>query len=101
MSFVKTRIYQVSFKDNIHTLSERNLRLKKSWAERFSWSVHPKINEERFAVLYSGNPATRPNTPVNVIVGMESLAEACALMMRLTGQTKRMDSRWCRLAAGR
>jgi hypothetical protein len=27
------------------------------------------IKEERFAVLYSDNPASRPNTPVNYIIG--------------------------------
>lgn len=31
--------------------------------------IFPAIDEERFSVLYSENDATRPNTPVNVIVG--------------------------------
>ena len=49
--------------------------LKKSWAEHFSQCIFPLINEERFAVIYSDNPASRPNTPVNVIIGMLILKE--------------------------
>lgn len=40
----------------------------KSWAKVFSDEIFPAINEERFRVLYSEN-ASRPNTPVNIIVG--------------------------------
>lgn len=40
---------------------------KSSWAIRFSDQISPSIKEERFSVLYS-DIASRPNTPVNVIV---------------------------------
>jgi len=42
--------------------------VNKSWAKDFADIVFPGINEERFAVLYS-EAGSRPNTPVNVIVG--------------------------------
>lgn len=42
--------------------------LEKSWAKIFSDEIFPAIDEERFSVLYS-DKASRPNTPVNVIVG--------------------------------
>lgn len=40
----------------------------KSWATVFSDEIFPAIDEDRFRVLYS-ETASRPNTPVNVIVG--------------------------------
>jgi len=76
MAFVANKNQQISLNDSTFYLSERGLRfLKKSWAAGFSELIFPKINEDRFAVLYSENPATRPNTPVNVIVGMLILKE--------------------------
>lgn len=76
MAFVANKNQQISLNDSTFYLSERGLRfLKKSWAAGFSELIFPKINEDRFAVLYSKNPATRPNTPVNVIVGMLILKE--------------------------
>jgi len=77
MAFVKNSNQQMNLFDSTFYLSERGLKyLKKSWAAGFSEHIFPKINEERFAVLYSDNPATRPNnTPVNVIVGMMMLKE--------------------------
>lgn len=44
--------------------------LKNSWAHLFQKYIFPNINEERFEVLYSDNPASRPNSPVNVIIGL-------------------------------
>jgi hypothetical protein len=44
--------------------------LDKSWAPAFRKLVFEKINEERYAVLYSDIPS-RPNFPVNVWVGLE------------------------------
>ena len=76
MAFVANKNQQISLDDNTSYLSERGLRfLKKSWAEGFSKFIFPNFNEDRFAVLYSDNPATRPNTPVNVIVSMLILKE--------------------------
>lgn len=49
--------------------------LKKSWAHDFQKHVFPSINEDRFSVLYSDNYASRPNTPVNVIVSLLIIKE--------------------------
>lgn len=43
--------------------------LQKSWAYDFYRFIFSQINEERFSVLYS-DKASRPNKPVNVLVGL-------------------------------
>ena len=48
--------------------------LHNSWAEPFFSSVFSLINEDRFAVLYSEN-YSRPNAPVNLIIGLLILKE--------------------------
>ena len=76
MAFVANRNQQISLDDSTLGMSARERRfLKKGWSEAFSKHIFPKINEDRFAVLYSDNPASRPNTPVNVIVGMLIIKE--------------------------
>lgn len=76
MAFVANERQQIRLDDTTFGLTQRGQRfLKKSWAEYFSQQVFPLINEERFAVLYSNNPASRPNTPVNVIIGLLMLKE--------------------------
>jgi hypothetical protein len=47
-------------------------RLENSWAGPFYREFFSRINEETFAVLYS-EEASRPNVPVNVLVGLEGL----------------------------
>lgn len=42
--------------------------MENSWAQIFADEIFPAIDEERFAVLYS-NKASRPNAPINVIIG--------------------------------
>jgi len=46
--------------------------LKNSWADTFYQEFFYRIEEEPFAVLYS-EKASRPNVPVNVLVGLEAL----------------------------
>jgi len=48
--------------------------LKNSWAEYFFHSIFSKINEERFNSLYSSS-YSRPNAPVNILVGLLILKE--------------------------
>lgn len=75
MSFRKNGSTQISFFDSFQGLTEREQKvLEKSWAKLFSDEVFPAIDEERFSVLYS-KKASRPNTPVNVIVGALVLKE--------------------------
>jgi len=47
-------------------------RLENSWAGTFYREFFSRIDEEAFAVLYS-EKASRPNVPVNVLVGLEAL----------------------------
>ncbi|MBC8507865.1 MAG: transposase [Chloroflexi bacterium] len=47
-------------------------RLKASWAGVFYTEFFCRVDEEVFAVLYS-EKASRPNVPVNVLVGLEAL----------------------------
>jgi hypothetical protein len=47
-------------------------RLKSSWAGTFYQEFFSRMNEETFSVLYSDLPS-RPNVPVNVLVGLEAL----------------------------
>lgn len=47
-------------------------RLEQSWAGIFYREFFCRIEEESFAVLYSEQPS-RPNVPVNVLVGLETL----------------------------
>ena len=76
MAYAKNNMQQIALNDSAANLSERAKRfLKKSWAEAFAEHIFPRINEERFAVLFSDNLASRPNTPVNVIIGMLILKE--------------------------
>lgn len=48
--------------------------LRKSWAPYFYQHIFNNINEERFSVLFSEN-YSRPNAPVNIIVGLLFLKE--------------------------
>jgi Transposase domain (DUF772) len=47
-------------------------RLENSWAFSFYREFFSRIDEQAFAVLYS-DEASRPNVPVNVLVGLEGL----------------------------
>ena len=69
MSYRANQSQQLSIFDHSLRLTERERSfLEKSWAKIFSDDIFPAIDEDRFRVLYSEN-ASRPNTPVNVIVG--------------------------------
>ncbi len=47
-------------------------RLENSWAGTFYREFFCRLNEESFSVLYSDLPS-RPNVPVNILVGLETL----------------------------
>ena len=79
MSFVENNSTQISFDDSTISLTEREKRfLDKSWAKSFADNIFPAINEENFAVLYS-DKASRPNTPVNIIISSLILKELMGL----------------------
>ena len=53
--------------------------LEKDWPNDFRKQIFPYIDEYRFTVLYSKNQASRPNSPVNVIIGLLILKEVFQL----------------------
>jgi len=81
MSFRANPAQQMSFDDSFFNLTERERRaLDGSWAKVFGDEVFPAIDESRFAPLYSADPASRPNTPVNVVVGALIVKELFACL---------------------
>jgi len=76
MAFVRNDSQQLTLADSTFHLTDREKRvLGRSWAKTFADIVFPAIDENIFSVLYS-DKASRPNTPVNVIVGALILKEA-------------------------
>jgi len=77
--WTKNSFQQMSFDDTV-TNMPGYLKdfLKDSWAHIFQKIIFPAINEDRFAVLYSKKPS-RPNSPVNVIIGALILKEIFGL----------------------
>lgn len=76
MSFVPNCYQQLSLFDSLGFLSERKQKiLNKSWAKTFSDIIFTNIDEMMFAPLYSDKRNSRPNAPVNVIVGALILKE--------------------------
>lgn len=67
------RAQQPLLLSDVNDLPERSQKiLKESWAGTFREEVFLRIDEDRFAGLYS-EKASRPNTPVNVLLGLEIL----------------------------
>ena len=77
MSFKRNeKMEQITLDDSFYRLSERNQKIVlSSWAKDFAEVVFPAIHEDRFSVLYSDKSFSRPNTPVNIIVGALMLKE--------------------------
>ena len=62
-------VQQTSVLDAATLMSEREKKfMNRSWAKYFADYIFPNIDEQVFAKLYS-DVVSRPNTPVNVIVG--------------------------------
>ncbi|MEE1164964.1 MAG: transposase, partial [Lachnospiraceae bacterium] len=75
MAFRMNDSQQLSLSDTLYGLTAREQKaLERSWAKVFAEDIFPAIDEARFAVLYS-EKASRPNTPVNVIIGALILKE--------------------------
>ena len=70
MSFSSNSVQQLSLFDQIGFLSARKQHLlDKSWAKTFSDQIFSHIDEHIFMPLYSEKRNSRPNAPINVIVG--------------------------------
>jgi len=73
MFVANVRHFQMPMFSSIDSLPEKILkRLEASWAVTFYDQIFVRIDEGRFAVLYADEPS-RPNIPVNVLVGLEIL----------------------------
>jgi len=80
MSFALNQSSQISLSDRYANLTAREKKMiEESWAKPFSEIIFPSIREDKFAFLYSDNTASRPNTPINVIVGSLMLKEMLGL----------------------
>jgi len=60
------------FSDLDHLSEKARQRLEESWAGVFYREFFFRLDESPFAVLYS-DVASRPNVPINVLVGLEAL----------------------------
>lgn len=70
MSFVLNESQQISLFDELAFLSKRKQQmLENSWAQAFSDHIFTRINEQIFSPLFSENTNSRPNAPINVVVG--------------------------------
>jgi len=68
-----TKHLQPALISAVSELPEKQVKLLKgSWASTFYHEFFCRINEDSFAALYSSEPS-RPNIPVNVMVGLEVL----------------------------
>jgi len=77
--FVSNSRIQININDSYLNMPDyKKKRLKNSWAYVFGLKIFPAINEERFSVLYS-DKASRPNTPVNIIIGALTLKQLFGL----------------------
>src|SRR4030042_3983486 len=67
------RHLQIPLTSHVDELPEKlRNRLEKSWAGIFYREFFCRLNEKTFEVLYANYPS-RPNVPVNVLVGLEYL----------------------------
>lgn len=60
------------FSDLDHLSEKARRRLEESWAGVFYREFFCRLDEQPFAILYS-EVASRPNIPINVLVGLEAL----------------------------
>lgn len=68
-----TKHLQLALISNVNDLPKKQLeRLEQSWAGTFYTEFFCRIDESVFEMLYSEDPS-RPNVPVNVLVGLDTL----------------------------
>lgn len=94
MSFRQNQSQQVTFSDDWWGLTDREKKvLERSWAKTFAEDIFPNINEEPFNVLYS-DKASRPNTPVNIIIGALIIKELFGISDDEIVENLMLDSRY-------
>jgi len=76
MPFYLNNAQQMVIHDFLLSLTERERKyFMNSWAETFNKKIFLFIAEDRFSVLYSDNPASRSNNPINIYFGLLILRE--------------------------
>ena len=94
MSFRTNDSQQLSFSDTLYRLTPREQKaLQNSQAKVFAEDIFPNIDEQRFSVLYS-DKASRPNTPVNVIVGALIIKELFGISDDMVVENLMLDPRY-------
>ena len=94
MSFRLNGSTQLSLADTFGSMTARAKRfMEKSWAKVFADEIFPYIDEKPFSVLYSEKDS-RPNTPVNVIIGGLILKELLGLSDDELLENLILDSRY-------
>ncbi len=71
----KRHLQQPLFSDLNVLPKKQRLQLKESWAGTFYREVFVRLDEAPFAVLYADAPS-RPNTPINILTGLDWLKSA-------------------------
>lgn len=95
MSYKPNTTEQISLLDSFSSLPQKSQNMiVKSWPGAFATIVFPNINEDRFSVLYSSRRSTRPNMPVNIIVGGLILKEYMGLTDAELSDCLRFDIRY-------
>ena len=80
MSFKTNKTQQITLNDSFINQTPRTQKMiMNSWCKDFADIVFPAIKEDRFSVLYSDSKNSRPNTPINIIVGALILKESNGL----------------------
>ncbi|MBR4454900.1 MAG: transposase [Solobacterium sp.] len=81
MAFGRAKVHQMNLlTDRYYNLPKKMRRyVDESWAPEFYDQVTCKVNQDRFEVLYSDNPATRPSAPVPQIIGALIIKEMFGL----------------------
>jgi hypothetical protein len=79
---------------NVNDLpAKKRKRLGHSWAEDFYRDFFCRIHEDAFSVLYVDHPS-RPNVPVNWLVGLETLKAGFGWKNRLRPALLRKKPRY-------
>lgn len=70
MALGRTKVHQMDLTNDRYLNLPAKMRryVDESWAPEFYLEVTSKINQDRYAVLYSDNPASRPSTPIDQLV---------------------------------
>lgn len=70
MALGRTKVQQMDLLTDRYLNLPAKMRryVDESWAPEFFLEVTSKINQDRYSVLYSDNPASRPSTPIAQLV---------------------------------